>query len=714
MPGHARTGHRDSAIDPDRVHAAAALPAPPEEGRITGVAYVRTVWGGVHAMDLTKLRRWSAVRRGVLVILTMIVASLLTDPENGSLAALAALFVGLQDRNASASYTSRIMVVESFYFAAVMLVAGALSQMTMVPIVLLTLSAIAAGLTAFHDKAMSRMFGDVIPLAAFLGLSSVESEDAVVLAVSVLLAGLAQALLARLSVRVEEDVMERRPVAAALVAVADHLDDALLRQSTTTGQVAEERLTAAIGVLATSDLAPERRQDLRALLADAELLRQEAGAVRIRRALNLPVGAESQVADALANASTALRAVAAALISVRIPRRFDYTAEAALADLHPCRVAADGVAHDMDADPTARAVARRVLRLYRHVAHLVAVRADRSKEHRRRIGEGLAEDLLHPTRRDLVIGLRLGAASLVAFGVAIVFDLPHGAWVAATAVALLRPDWRALTVDTVARALGTAAAAALTLPLVWILGGEVWIEMLLLLVLAIATYMIASVNEGLYVMTTAMYALFSRAVLGESPVEAASARLLDVVVGSVIAIVFLVLVPVSHGRRLAGDLAAYSSATADWLEAIGMLSTGERPTGEKALRQSMRQARVLVQHGVELRIIEPIGPGLPARRGELLFAQVHEAARAGVAAERALQHGESTGPASQALARDAAEALRLLATGLRGAPLEHPLPTPPEVAVGPDDVIAVLLQHADHVAHSAVESLAMDQSARAG
>ncbi len=675
------------------------------------MAYVRTVWGSVHAMDLTKLRRWSAVRRGILVILTMLVASLLTNPETGSLAALAALFVGLQDRNAPASYTSRVMVVQSFYFAAVMLLAGGASQVGVVPLGLLTLSAVAAGLTAFHDKAMSRMFGDTMPLAAFLGLSSVQAEDAVVLAVAVLLAGLAQAGLARLSVRVEEDVMERRPVAAALIAVADHLDDALLRRSTTTGQVAEERLAAAVGVLATSDLSPERRQDLRALLADAELLRQEAGAVRIRRALDLPVGAEDQVADALANASTALRTLAVALTSVRIPGRYDYTAEAALADLYPCRVTAERVAQDRGADPTARAVARRVLRLYRHVAHLVEVRASRSKEHRRRVGEGLAGYLLHPTRRDLVIGLRLGAASLVAIGVAIVFDLPHGAWVAATAVALLRPDWRALTVDTVARALGTAAAAALTLPLVWILGGEVWVEMILLLVLAIATYMVASVNEGLYVMVTAMYALFSRAALGEDPVQAASARVLDVIVGCAIAIAFLLLVPVSHGRRLAGDLAAYSSATADWLESIGTLSTGEQPTGEKSLRQSMRQARVLVQLGVELRTIEPIGPGLPADRGELLFARVHEAARAGVAAERALRHGEQTGHASQVLATDAAESLRLLATGLRGQPLDPPLPTPPEVAVDPDDVIAVLLQHADHVAHSAVESLAMGRAA---
>jgi uncharacterized membrane protein YccC len=675
------------------------------------VGYVRTIWRGVHSVDLTKLRRWSAVRRGVLVILTMIAVSLLTDPETGSLAALAALFVGLQERNASASYTSRVMVVESFYFAAVVLATGILSQQRLAPIALLTLSAIAAGLAASHDKAMSRMFGDAMPLAAFLGLSSVESEDALVLSVSVLLAGLAQAGLARLSVRVEEDVMERRPVAAALVAVADHLDDALLRRRTATGQAAEERLTTAIDTLAVSDLARERQQDLRTLLADAELLRQEGAAVRTRRALRLPVGAEAQVADALANASAALRTVAAALTSVRIPGRFDYAAEAALAELYPRRLEAERVANDRDADPTARAVSRRVLRLVRHVAHLVDARAVRSKEHGRRVGEGMSEYLLHPTRRDLVIGLRLGAASLVAFGVAIAFNLPHGAWVAATAVGLLRPDWNALAVETVARALGTAAAAGLMIPLVWLVGDVTWRELLVMLVMAIAAFMVVSVNEGLYVAVIAMYALFSRAVLGENPMDAAAARVLDVVVGCTIALAFLVLVPVSHGRRLASDLAAYSAATAAWLEAIGMLSTGQSPTGEKMLRQSMREARVHVQHGVELRSIEPMGPGLPARRGEHLFAQVHEASRAGIAAERALRHGESTGADSELLARDAAEALSLLAAALRGAELPAPLPTPPDIEVDPDDVIAVLLRHAADVAHAAVESLAMDRAA---
>ncbi|HEX6888513.1 MAG TPA: FUSC family protein [Candidatus Nanopelagicales bacterium] len=669
------------------------------------MGYVRTLWGSVAAMDRTKIRRWSAVRRGVLVPVTMVAGTVLVDAETGALAGMSALFVGLQERNASASYTSRVMGVQSVVFAGVVLVAGSLSQVQAIPVALLTLTAVAAGLVAFRDKAMSRMFGDVMPIAAFLGLSVVDPRESVVMSVAVLLGGLSQALLARLSVRFEGDLMERRPVAAALVAVADHLDDALARRLSTTGRAAEERLLTALGVLDASDLVADRRRNLRALLTDAELLRQEAAAIRMRRAIDMPVGVEDQIEGGLATASRALRTVAIALTSVGIPGRYDYTAEAALADLYPCRQEAEAVVRDRAADPTARAVSRRVLRLYRHTAALVEARADRSEDRARRVGEGLLGHLLHPGRRDLVVGLRLGAATLISFAVAFAFHLPHGAWVASTTVSLLRPDWRALTTDTVARSLGTAAAAALTLPLVWAAGGHASLEMLLILVLSTATYVIATVNEGLYVMTTAMVVLFSRSILGDDPLHAAASRVLDVAVGAAIAVVFLVLIPVSHGRRLAKDLAAYSEAAGAWLVAVAELASGANPRREKALRREMREARVLVQHGIELRTIEPYGGGMSARHAEQLFSQVHEAARSAAAAERALKHGQATGPGSEVLALDAAAMLQLLALGLRGDPLRHPPPNPPAVPVEPEDIVMLLLHRTDDLAHAAVASL---------
>lgn len=669
------------------------------------MGYLRALWHSVAAMDMTKMRRWSALRRGVLVPVTMVVGTALVDAETGALAGMSALFVGLQERNASASYTSRVMTVQSAFFAGVVLIAGTFSEVPVIPVALLTMTAVAAGLVAFRDRAMSRMFGDVMPIAAFLGFSAVGARESVVMAVAVLLGGLSQALLARLSVRFEGDLMERRPVAAALVAVAAHLDDALPRRLSTTGQAAEERLLNASAVLEASDLVAVRRRTLRALLTDAELLRQEAAAIRMLRAIDMPVGAEEQISRGLANASRALLSVAAALVSVGIPGRFDYTAEAALAELYPCRQEAEAIVRDRSADPTARAISRRVMRLYRHTAALVEARAERAGDRARRVGEGLLTHVVHPGRRDLVVGLRLGSATLISFAVAHAFTIPHGSWVASTTVSLLRPDWRALTTDTVARSLGTAAAAALTLPLVWAAGGHASVEMVLILVLSAATYVIATVNEGLYVMTTAMVALFSRSILGDDPLDAAASRVLDVAVGAAIAIAFLVLMPVSHGKRLARDLAGYSEAAGAWLAGIAELASGANPPREKALRRQMRQARVLVQHGIELRTIEPVGGGMSARQAEQLFSRIHESARSAAAAERALKHGQPTGPGSAVLARDAAATLQLLAQGLRGQSLPHPLPDPPPVTGEPGDTVLMLLRRSDDLAHAAVAAL---------
>jgi hypothetical protein len=636
------------------------------------VGYVRTISGSVFGLDLTKLRRWSALRRGALVVATLIVGTYLTDPETGALASVSSLFVGLQDRNASSTYTSRVMLVQSFVFAGVVLLAGVFSENRFVPDTILVATAVVAGLAAWHDKAISRMFGDVMPVAAFLGLTMVGNGEAVVSAVAVLLGGLIQALSARLTIRVEGDIIERRVVAAALVAVADHLDDALVRQRTDTGRAAEQRLTAAVSALSASDLARDRRRALRRLLADAEILRQEAGAVRLRRAHDLVVAGEDQIGAALEVAARALRATAAALTSVPVPGMFDRRGEASLAELYPCRLAAEAVLADAGADLTARALARQTLRLYHHVARMASVAEDRRRDRTRRVGEGMSEYLRHPDRRDVIAAARLGAATVISFGLAELLQVPHGSWVASTSVALLRPDHRALTADTVARALGTAAGAALVIPLVWLTSGIPAADVVLVLVLASVTFVIAQANEGLYVMAVAVETVFTRAVVGEDPISAAVARVTDVALGSAIAIAFLVLIPISHGRRLAHDLADYTDATAAWIGAVGALARGEDPKGWKRLRQDVRDARVHVQHGLELRVIEPWGPGITASRGEGVFTRVHEVARVAAAVERALKHGEPSGPGAPDLAGDAAATLRRTAMGLRGRRVPEP------------------------------------------
>jgi len=665
-------------------------PQPARIGHTLTVTLAQTLWRSVSAVDRSKLRRWSALRRGLVVVLTLAVGSVVVDPQTGALASVASLYVALQDRNASTSYTSRVMFVQSLLYSGVVLVGGLLDRFWPVSVVLLTVAAGLSGLAAHHDKAVSRMFGDVLPVAAFLGVTLVRPDEAPMMALAVLLGGLAQALLARLSALVEADVMERRPVAAALVAVADHIDDALPRRRATTGRAAEDRLSAAVTAVSVSDLGRQRRRRLLLLVKDAEKLRQEAGAVRVRRAIGLRTA--DGVPAALANASTALRSAATALRSTSVAGRMSAKSEQALASLYPCRLEAERVLANETADSTSRYLAHRTLRLYGHVAALVATSANRTSTTRRRVGDGASDYLTHPQRRDLVIAARLALATLLSLGIAVLLDLPHGAWVASTTVALLRPDYRALTADTVARALGTALAVALALPLVLVTGNNPGTDLLLVFALATATFAIASVNEGLYVMTVSMVTVFTLAVVGEDPTTVAVDRIVDVLLGCSLAIAFLVLIPVTHGRRLARDLADYADATATWMDAVAERTEGATPRGGKALRRSVREARVAVEHGVELRVVEPQGPGMSAALAEKIFDGLHTTARVGVAVDRSLKHGETTEPTSGELARSTARTLRQVAETVRDPAAAQPQ-TPLTMSVDEADDIAVLLAH---------------------
>lgn len=678
------------------------------------MGYLRSVWRSVLVVDRTRLRSWSAARRGLIVVLVTISVTLVSDAETGALAAAASLFVGLQDRGGTPKYTAKVMFVESVLLAAVIGVGGVFSQYRVVTWGLLMAAAIGAGITAEHDKAISRMLGDVMPVAAFLGLTTADRREVLVWTAAVLFGGLAQSVTALLWVRIAGDIPERRTVAAALVAVADHLDDALVRRSRVTGKAAEDRLTEAAAVVARSDLAHDRRHGLRKLLGDAEVLRQEAGALRARLAFGVGIIDTQEVLEALAISSKALRETATALTSVGVPGRFDAKQEAALAELYPCRIVAEQLADDQLARPTARAIARQTLRIYRHVAELVGAAEARTDKRSRPVAENLVEYFRHPTRRDLLSGARLGLATVLAFVVARLLHLPHGSWVAATTVALLRPDYRALTADTVARAVGTATGAACVLPLLVLTGHSPVIDLLLIGAIASVAFAVVTVNEGLFVIVMTVYTVFTRSVVGEDPLAAARLRVLDVMLGCVLALVLIFAVPLSHGRRLNQDMATYADATADWVDAVTKLTEGEKVKGMADMRRDMRNARVSVQHDLELRVIEPLGHGLSAWVGEVVFTHIHDAARAMAAAERSLKHGDPTGEATTMLGQDTSFTLRSVAEAVRSKTMPQFKCVPPELDVPADDAIGLLVQMANHEVHAALSVLTVRQPVQLG
>ena len=136
-----------------------------------------------------------------------------------------------------------------------------------------------------------------------------------------------------------------------------------------------------------------------------------------------------------------------------------------MAQLHRLADEAAEIADRKEARGSATSVAHQAERLVRHVDRLLESDPGREASHRRpRVRNSVADDLLAPRPIDLRSGARLGLAAALGLLLAQLLHLEHGGWVAATTVALLRPDHRALTSDTIARSAGTAIGAALVIP----------------------------------------------------------------------------------------------------------------------------------------------------------------------------------------------------------------------------------------------------------
>lgn len=625
------------------------------------MGFIVSMSRSVLTLDRSRLRGWSAARRSVIVLAAAIIGGLLTEPKVGALAGVAALYVGLQDRAADpVRYTLLVMTLESFLLAGVLLVAGVLPNRESVA-VLLVACAVTAGLFAQHDKAISRMFADVLVVLAFLGLTEISVTDALTYSVVVLAAGLAQTLGTLAAVRIFADLPERRPIAAGMLAVADHLDDCSRREVRGTGEASEEALNRAEQMLARTDLSHSRRRALRRLITDSEALRDEGSAIRTTLAFEISQGVSTEVEQALNLAALTLRTAARELNSTLAGQLLPHTRS--VASLSQLKQQAAAIASDPSLDPTARALAARTARLARHTE---AVLADDGTTRKGNPLTAMPLDV-ELGKTDIRVGVRLGVAAASALIVAALMNLPYGGWVAATAVALLRPDHRALTSDTIARAVGTGIGALAVIPLVAVGSLAGWLDLVFLGALAFMAFVVTAANEGLFVIAITVFTVFSRAVVGEDPLTVATSRMFDVLVGCAIAVLLLLLIPLKDARMLRHDLAAYARTTAEWLDGVALRCEGNSMSHPKRRRRAMRQSRADVQHRLELRQLEPIGPGLPLWYGHSLFHGIHDCERAGTAAVTLLDQSVPPGEHAAQLARHAADDLLAISHKL-----EHP------------------------------------------
>lgn len=672
------------------------------------MSYVRSVVRSVFATDWSKRRKWSAFRRGGVVLVALLAFSAVFNPDIGALASVAALYVGLQDRASDPPrYTVRVMLTQTALMAGVVLIAGVARDVWVTSLILVGFAGL-SGLTARRDKALGRMFNDIIAVLAFLGLSSVSHVYAAQAATAVLAAGLLQTALTRATIRFTSDLPERRPVASALTAVAVHLEDAQLRNLRRTGEAATAAIQSADSNLARSDLSHHRRRALRKLLGDAEGLREEAAALRARRAFDTAVITDDDVTDAIDVAVETLRSTALVLSSDWTPSvRGPSKSVQVSAQLPELAKRAAEVEARPDARGSATAIAHLAVRLVRHTHRLMKADDHRLIDKNPHVRDTFRANMWQPRLVDIRAGVRLALAAALGLLVAHLLDLSHGGWVAATTVALLRPAERALTSDTIARSVGTAVGAALVIPLVFATHGSPVANVIMVAVLAIATFMVTAANEGLYIIAITIETVFTRAVVGEDPMEVVVSRVGDVLLGCALAVVLLLVVPLRHGRRLRHEIAEYADATANWVESVGRLSNGEISVKKVRRRhRAMVSARATVQHSLDVRRVEPFGPGLSPWLAYHLYTSIHDASRACVAAEMTMRHGVPGSAAATASAQRIVTNLRFVATTLHGSASVPPpsnAPAAGPAAADPTDDVTRLLGIAERESATAVD-----------
>ena len=191
----------------------------------------------------------------------------------------------------------------------------------------------------------------------------------------------------------------------------------------------------------------------------------------------------------------------------------------------------------------------------------------------------------------------------------------------------MRPDHRALTSDTIARALGTAIGAA---AVILLRGRHVITPVTNPPGLLLATSPSPSpANEGLPgIIVITIETVFTRAVVGEDPVSVAIDRVQDVTLGC--GRNRCCSAPVAprppSARRCRSMPRPRQSGWTPWPScARGQGRQGQAQQGAAPAHDCGPRANV--QHGLDLRQVELPGPGMPPWLGQNLFTLIHDSER---------------------------------------------------------------------------------------
>jgi uncharacterized membrane protein YccC len=573
--------------------------------------------------------------------------------QSASAAGIAALLVGILDQRRNPAERLRTMGIGTVMLAVTTLVSRELSPWPLAVVALLALIAFAegAGIAVHRDAPVVLQLNGIVVATALL--EPEPQAGAAQAALVVLAAGAAQALVSwfaalRLRVIREFDftASAMRDVSAYLRRLADPANDPRSPVVAAALERSRRSLSAAQRAVAVSDLAPETLALLQKLLFASDQMRVEGLGFVVTPGAEQPVATEA---------------------SAQVRRRFDdlsrLLAQAANALRHKSGGSdvEQAVAAYPARDPAGAfgAAVRELLEANVWRRRSAAVPGARRAKVR---------SAIRPGGQPFLYGVRIAVASLAAGLIGSTVNLVHASWSVNAALSVLRPDGGGVVTRFVLRGGATALAAVVVVAEVAALSGNRYALAVAAVVFAYVMYLLGPTNYGIYAMMVTVSVLTLAIAAGGNPQSLALDRLVDTLIGSALALAAGFAIPVWKVTALPDDLAGFCATLAERFRDISRVAA-QAPDGRDqwGLRASGIRTRDAIADLVATLDAVSLEPGgrLPVAEIRVAFAELHDAARMAIVAERLLDQGAPASMAASELAAHTASALDTLAAAIR-------------------------------------------------
>ena len=277
------------------------------------------------------------------------------------------------------------------------------------------------------------------------------------------------------------------------------------------------------------------------------------------------------------------------------------------------------------------------------------------------------------------LAVRLAATLSVAVVLGRTFSPQYGYWIAITVALVLRPDFTTTLVRGVARILGTILGAFLAALVIGTFRPDETADAFLAIAFAGASFFMLSANYALYVLAITGFVVFELAAVGRFDPSTIRSRLVETLVGGVLAQVVTLAFPTFEARGARLRLAEFLDAQrANAVAVLSAIASADAPD-DRAIDAAQRRAwaaRAAADASVDRLVLEPERRIMPSADA---IAALEQTRRFGLTVLALGTHRKSVArrdrPELGAFASLLARHLDELASALRESRPPEPLPS---------------------------------------